>query len=57
MVAVVQARDVSVVAWNGIRKAGKEYKAYSVDVLEEQLRRPAVALNKGGQGKGGLQDN
>ena len=24
MVAVVQARDVSVVAWNGIRKAGKD---------------------------------
>lgn len=57
MVAVVQARDVSVVVWNGIRKAGKEYKAYSVDVLEEQWRRPAVALNKGGQGKGGLKDN
>ena len=56
MVAVVQAKYVSILDWNGIRKAGKEYKAYSVDVSEEQLRRP-IALNKGGEGKGGIKDN
>ena len=44
MVAVVQAKYDSILVWNGIREAWKKYKAYSVNVLEEWLRRPAVAL-------------
>lgn len=43
MVAVIQAKYISMLAWDDTKKDGKKYEA-SVDLLKEHLTGPPVAL-------------